>query len=98
MRVFLRYLTFSVLALTSVITLAQVVVRTAPPPPVHVGVIGRSPGAGYVWTEGYHRWNGNRYVWVPGHWVRPPRVGAVWVAPAWTRQGGGWVFREGYWR
>jgi hypothetical protein len=98
MRSFLRYMTVSLLMLTSQIALTQVVVRVAPPPPVHVGVIGRAPGPGYVWVEGYHRWNGSRYMWVEGHWVRPPRRAAVWVAPAWVRHGNGWVFHEGYWR
>lgn len=98
MRLLLRYIAFSLLILASQIMLAQTVVRVAPPPPVHVGVIGRPPAAGYVWTEGYHSWNGTKYVWVPGRWVRPPRAGAVWVAPVWARQGGGWVIRSGHWR
>jgi WXXGXW repeat (2 copies) len=76
----------------------QTVVRVAPPPPVHVGVVGRPPHPGFVWIEGYQRWDGRRYVWVSGRWVRPPRPGAVWVSPAWTGRGSGWVFRSGYWR
>ena len=76
---------------------AQTVIRVAPPAPAQAGVIGRPPGAGYVWTNGYYRWHGGRYVWVGGRWLRPPRAGVVWVQPRWVRQGGGWVFYKGYW-
>jgi hypothetical protein len=44
---------------------AEVVVRIAPP---HAVMERRapSPGHDYVWTAGYHRWEGNAYVWTPG--------------------------------
>ena len=76
---------------------AQVVVRVAPPPPVveHRPV---APGPRYVWTDGYHRWDGHRYVWVSGRWVVPPRPGVVWVPGHWAERGGGWVWIEGHWR
>jgi WXXGXW repeat (2 copies) len=77
---------------------AAVFVRTAPPPPRSVGVIGRPPGHGFVWTGGYYRWNRGRYAWTPGRGRRPPRRGAVWVAPAWRPSRGGWVFVDGRWR
>src|SRR5215467_5920130 len=32
------------------------------PAPVHVGLCGRCPCAGFVWTNGYYRWHGGRYV------------------------------------
>jgi hypothetical protein len=86
------------LLLASVIGVAQVVVRVAPPPPARVGVVGVAPGPGYVWVGGYQRWNGHAYVWVAGRWVRPPRPGVVWVSPRWVHTGGGWVFHKGYWR
>jgi len=76
---------------------AQVVVRVAPPAPIHERMV-PSPGRGYVWTPGYHRWDGRAYVWAPGAWVRPPRPHAHWVKAHWTHRGGGWVFVEGYWR
>jgi hypothetical protein len=78
-------------------TYAQVVVRIGPPAPIHEEIIAR-PGAGYVWTPGYHRWDGQRYVWAPGAWVMPPRPHAVWVAHRWVHRHGGWVLVEGHWR
>jgi len=76
---------------------AQVVVTVRPPHPI-VETRVASPGAGYVWTPGYHRWDGNAYVWAPGAWVQPPRAHARWVAHHWERRGNGWVMVEGHWR
>lgn len=76
---------------------AQVVVRVAPPAPI----IERrpiAPGPGYVWVDGFHRWDGARYVWVGGHWMMPPRRGGVWVAGHWRHTPGGYVWVEGHWR
>ncbi|SPE25857.1 conserved exported hypothetical protein [Candidatus Sulfopaludibacter sp. SbA3] len=76
---------------------AQVVVRVAPPAPVYERAI-PAPGPGYVWTPGYHRWDGRAYLWVPGAWVVAPRPHAHWVSAHWAHRGGGWVFVEGHWR
>jgi len=76
---------------------AEVVVRIGPPAPVVETRIVR-PGPNYVWLKGYHRWDGNAYVWVPGRWEVPPRPGARWVEHRWVRRHGGWVFVEGRWR
>jgi len=79
--------------------LAQVgiVIRVAPPAPI-VEVHDRPPHAGWVWVDGYHRWNGHRYVWVHGYWAHPPRPGAIWVAHRWEHRGDGWVLVEGHWQ
>jgi WXXGXW repeat (2 copies) len=76
---------------------AQVVVRVAPPPAV-VETRPAIPGKGYIWTPGYHRWNGTAYVWAPGRWVLPPRPHAAWVPGHWKHAHGGWVWIEGHWR
>jgi hypothetical protein len=99
MKSLLRCMALFLAALTAQMTMAQAVVRVPPPPPPrNAGVIGRPPHPGFVWTPGFQRWNGRRYQWVPGRWVRPPRRGAVWVEPAWNRRGNGWVFSNGFWR
>jgi hypothetical protein len=76
---------------------AQVVVRIGPPAPV-VERPGPPPGPGFVWIAGYQRWDGARYVWVPGRYDRAPHPGARWVAHHWARRNGGWVLVEGHWR
>jgi hypothetical protein len=77
---------------------AQVVVRGGPPPPVVVERPGPPLHPGWVWTGGFYRWDGRRYVWMPGHWVNPPRPRAVWIPGQWVPRGGGWVWRPGHWR
>ena len=77
---------------------AQVVVRVGPPPPVIVERPGRALHAGWVWIPGYYRWNGRRYIWVPGRWAAPPRPRAIWIPGRWVPRGGGWVYINGYWR
>jgi hypothetical protein len=76
---------------------AQVIIRTAPPPPV-VERMGPPRHPGWVWVGGYYRWNGRRYVWVPGYWAAPPRPRAVWVPGRWVPRGAGWVWIPGGWR
>ena len=76
---------------------AEIVVRVGPPRPIVERRV-PAPGRGYVWTPGYHRWDGARYVWAPGTWVMPPRPRAHWVAPHWVHRRHGYVFVEGHWR
>ncbi len=76
---------------------AQVYVRVGPPAPI-VETRGPRPGAEFVWVDGYHRWDGNRYVWTAGRWDRPPHRGAHWVAHHWVHRRGGYVMVEGHWR
>jgi hypothetical protein len=79
------------------VSFAQVVVTVRPPAPI-VETRPTRPGPEFVWVDGYHRWDGHAYVWVPGRWDRPPRPHAVWVAHHWVRHGNGWVMVEGHWR
>ncbi len=76
---------------------AQVVVRVRPPEPIieHHSI---APGPRYVWRDGYHRWDGHRYVWVGGTWVIPPHAGGAWVPGHWVERGGGWIWIDGHWR
>src|ERR1700683_1712298 len=46
---------------------------------------------------GYHRWDGNAYVWTPGEWRQPPHEHAKWVERRWDHRHGGYVFVEGHW-
>ena len=50
----------AILAAEVPIAQAVVFVRTPPPRPRSVGVVGRSPGPGFVWTGGYWRWGRGR--------------------------------------
>ncbi len=63
------------------------IVEAPPPPPAAVG---------YVWTPGYHRWDGARYVWVPGAYVAE-RPGWHWVPPHYDQRGPYYRFVPGHW-
>ncbi len=76
---------------------ADVIVRVAPPRIV-VEKRGPRPSHDHVWISGYHRWDGNAYVWNTGRWEQPPRPHAQWVATRWVHQKGGYVMVEGHWR
>jgi hypothetical protein len=79
------------------VSFAQVSIRIGPPAPV-VEVRGTPPGEGYVWVDGYHRYENDHYVWTAGHWDRPPHRGGHWVAHRWVHRHGEWVLVEGHWR
>jgi hypothetical protein len=76
---------------------AEVVVKVGPPALV-VETRPASPGPGYIWTRGYHRWDGARYVWTGGEWRQPPHAHAKWVDHRWEHRKDGYVFVEGHWK
>jgi hypothetical protein len=78
---------------------AQVYVRMGPPPPPPREYVPVRPGPRYVWVGGFQRWDGARYVYVPGRWVLPPRpYYHQWVPGHWRETRRGWVWVEGHWR
>ena len=85
------------LVLAPAASLAQVVIRIGPPAPI-VEHPGPPPERGFVWISGYHQYQGDHYVWVPGRWDRPPSPGQHWVAHRWVHRHGEWVLVEGHWR
>jgi len=84
-------------ALTFGAAAAEIVVRIAPPR-ILVERRPPPPSRDHVWVSGYHRWDGNAYVWTPGRWEQPPRRHAHWVAHRWVHRRDGWVLVEGHWR
>jgi hypothetical protein len=75
----------------------RVYVRVGPPAAV-VEVRGIAPSRSHVWVPGYHRWSGDRYLWVAGGWQLPPKSRAVWVPGHWERSPRGHYWVEGHWR
>jgi hypothetical protein len=75
----------------------EVVVVHREPPPVIVERPAPFPGGEVVWVPGYYAPAGAGWVWVGGHYERPPRRGAVWVAPVYERHGADVHFRVGGW-
>jgi len=52
---------------------------------------------GSLWAPGYWYWRDQAYVWMPGAWVRPPRVGLLWTPAYWNSTGTVFVFHPGHW-
>jgi len=78
-------------------TLFYAGVNFGPPPPLVFGPVGRAPGPGFMWTDGYYVWGGNRWVWRPGRWARPPHPGYVWRSPRYERTRNGYRVHQGRW-
>jgi len=87
------------LVLTAGIADAQVAIRIGPPP-VRREVIPPRPRdhRDWVWQRGYNRWDGQRYVWVPGIYVAPPHRGARWIPGHYRHTRRGYIWIEGHWR
>jgi hypothetical protein len=70
------------------------------PPPVRVEVLGPAPGPGYVRIDGYWRWGGADFTWVPGRWeqVDGGRGHRKWERGRWKHHGNQWYWIEGHWR
>ena len=71
-------------------------VRVGPPAPIHQVRPVRRPG--FVWQNGFYRWDGRRYRWVDGRFVRPPFAGARWRPGRWNNSRRGWYWTGGVWR
>ena len=95
--VFAAVLLSIVLAAVPASASTRVYVRVGPPAPV-VEVRPVAPGPRYVWVDGYHRWDGRAYVWVPGRWAIPPRARSAWVPGHWAHTSRGYYFVDGHWR
>lgn len=75
----------------------RVYVRIGPPAPI-VETRVAAPGPHHVWVAGYHSWNGQAYVWVPGRWALPPNHHGNRVAGHWVHSRHGWYWVDGHWR
>jgi hypothetical protein len=72
------------------------VVHEAPPAPRVVERV-PSPGANYVYTNGYWDYTNDRWNWVDGRWASPPAAGVTWVDPEYAPVDGGTRYVPGHW-
>jgi len=68
-----------------------------PPPAPQAEIVLVAPGPGFIWISGEWVWR-DRWVWVGGHWDRPPHPHAVWVPGNWTKHGQRYRKNPGHWR
>ena len=69
-------------------------VALTPPAPIYEVTPGER--SGYVWTPGFWRWDGKRYVWNGGHWIAQ-REGNAWIPDSWDKHGDKWHYTAGHW-
>jgi hypothetical protein len=94
MKKFCSALLFASVVVSSSLTPAfaevDVTLHIGPPPPIYERVP-PPPGRAYVWHRGYYHWNGYRYVWIHGAYVREMNPNARWVSEHYEHShGGGW--------
>jgi WXXGXW repeat (2 copies) len=100
MKLFSRFMSLAILTGLLIVPVSEartrVFVRIGPPPVV-VERQTVAPHAGYVWQPGYHRWNGQTYVWSSGTWARPPYRNARWIPGQWVQERRGHYWVAGHW-
>ena len=84
------------LALPTTAGAQSVTLNFGPPPPPPYARPMPPPRRGYIWADGHYRWNGRRYVWQEGTWVRARR-GRHYAQPRWDQDGDRWRYRPGGW-
>jgi hypothetical protein len=80
-------------------TMSTEIIAPTPPPPVQVEVPPPPPAPGVAWVPGHWRWSpeAQRYVWLRGKFIEPPREHAEWVPGRFVERPDGWVWKEGRW-
>ena len=53
------------------------------------------PARDYVWVRGFYDWQGDGWVWAPGHWLAPPARTVRWISPRYVREG--WWYEPAHW-
>jgi hypothetical protein len=59
----------SVIACAAVLSACVVQPARPPQPEPVVEVMPAAPATGYHWVKGHYRWEGDRWVWMRGHWA-----------------------------
>jgi hypothetical protein len=80
-------------------TEAQISAAVAPhpPPPRRAEIPPPAPSPQALWKFGHWSWNGQRYAWMPGHYVQRPSPTANWIPDYWQQGPAGWMWVEGQW-
>jgi hypothetical protein len=66
------------------------------PPPSGTWEATPPPAEGWTWSAGYHRWEGERYVWTPGEWILT-KEGHDYRQRRWVERDGKWMLTGGDW-
>lgn len=77
----------------------EIEIGCAPPLPPATVIIDRPPRPSgfHIWIEGHHVVRAGTWVWVSGHWERPPHRHMAWVRGHARRRGEVWFWSPGHW-
>jgi hypothetical protein len=76
---------------------AAAVVAPYPPPPKRAEIPPPPSSSGLLWLVGHWGWDGAKYTWTSGHYVRRPTPTANWLPGYWGQEPSGWLWTEGHW-
>lgn len=81
------------------VVVEEIEIGYPPPPPPETVIITRPPRPTgfHIWIEGHYVVRSGAWVWVHGHWERPPRRNKVWVRSHAMRRGDVWCWSPGHW-
>ncbi|MBN2316825.1 MAG: hypothetical protein JXM79_23050 [Sedimentisphaerales bacterium] len=81
------------------VVVEEVEIGCPPPPPPETVIITRPPRPSgfHIWIEGHHVIHGGGWVWMHGHWERPPHRHMAWVRGHARRRGDVWCWSPGHW-
>jgi WXXGXW repeat (2 copies) len=72
-------------------------IMTGRPPALRHERRSPSPGAGYVYVNGFWHSDGGRWQWVQGRWDRPAVADGYWIPARYIRSGRGTIYEPGHW-
>lgn len=67
------------------------------PPRLRFERRGPRPDRYSIWIRGFWDWQGDQWIWIPGHWDRPRERHVRWIAPRYHREYGAWRYEPGHW-
>lgn len=69
-----------------------------PPPPKRAEIPPPPSSTDALWQGGHWSWNGARFVWIPGSYIRRPTPTTNWMPGYWDQDSRGWIWTDGHWQ
>jgi hypothetical protein len=84
---------------TAAVEVEECEIDGPPPSSTPTVVVTRPPAPSrrHVWIGGHHVVRSGCWLWVEGHWAKPPHKDAQWMPCHTRRNGETWIWTSGYW-
>ena len=81
------------------VEIEEIEIDSPPPTSAPTIIVTRpaAPSRHHIWIGGHHVARCGSWVWVHGHWAKPPHRGAAWMPCHTRRKDESWVWTSGYW-